>query len=241
MLGLCLALSAIAQPGMHVRSDGNVGINMTDPQSTLVIYGSPPTLRFGIHQGDPSESAGMLIFDKVLAPDSDDMTFCGMALKYNTASDALELLSGCSPDPIQTVMTIDQGGHVGIGTVPDTFMLQVAGSVRSEEIIVETGWADYVFEEEYYLRPLSDVEQFILERGHLPDIPSATTVQQEGLHVGTMTTRMMQKIEELTLYTIDQQEQIEEQSQRIQEQNQEIEELRALVAKIYDILDKVED
>ena len=64
-------------------------------------------------------------------------------------------------------------------------------------------WADYVFEDSYKLRPLSEVEAFIKENKHLPDIPSAETVVEEGIDVAAMDAKLLQKIEELTLYVIE--------------------------------------
>jgi len=110
----------------------------------------------------------------------------------------------------QERMRITQDGNVGIGTSnPDTYKLAVNGSVRAKEVVVETGWADFVFENDYELRTLEEVESFIKENGHLPEVPSANVVQEEGVKVGEAQTMLLQKIEELTLYTIDQQKQIE--------------------------------
>lgn len=101
-------------------------------------------------------------------------------------------------------------GNVGIGYENfGTYKLAVNGSVRSKEVVVETGWADYVFDKEYKLPSLSDVEKFIQQNKHLPNIPSAKEVEEKGLHLGDMQKKMMEKIEELTLYVIQQQKEIE--------------------------------
>lgn len=95
--------------------------------------------------------------------------------------------------------------NVGIGALPNSsYKLSINGTARSKEVIVETGWADYVFEEDYKLSSLSEVEQFIKDNKHLPDVPSAKEIQKNGAYVGELMTKMMQKIEELTLYTIEQ-------------------------------------
>lgn len=100
------------------------------------------------------------------------------------------------------------GGRVFIGTRTETVFdfsakLSVAGKIRAEEVVVETGWADYVFEDEYELLPLSEVEAFIEKNGHLPAVPSATEVQENGLSLGEMDATLLRKIEELTLYMIE--------------------------------------
>lgn len=99
--------------------------------------------------------------------------------------------------------------RVGIGTTSPTHELTVKGTIKSEEIIVETVGADFVFEDAYPLRPLEAVEAFIAQHGHLPDIASAQQMQEEGVELAAFTTLLLQKIEELTLYTIEQQKQIE--------------------------------
>lgn len=100
-------------------------------------------------------------------------------------------------------MTILPNGNVGIGTTNPSYKLSVKGNIRSEELVVETGWADYVFERSYNLKPLHEVEAFILKNKHLEGIPSAKEIQANGLSVGAVQTRMMEKIEELTLYIIE--------------------------------------
>ncbi len=109
----------------------------------------------------------------------------------------------------QYCMLIKQNGNVGIGTTDPTYKLSVNGNIRSKEVVVETGWADYVFDKQYKLPPLYEVEQYININNHLPDIPSAMEIQTNGLKLGELQTKMMQKIEELTLYIIEQNKRIE--------------------------------
>lgn len=97
---------------------------------------------------------------------------------------------------------ISGNGNVGIGTDNPTYKLSVNGNIRSKEVVVETAWADYVFDKNYELRPLNEVEKFIDKNNHLPGVPSAREIQEKGLNVGVLQTKMMEKIEELTLYII---------------------------------------
>jgi hypothetical protein len=100
---------------------------------------------------------------------------------------------------------------VGINTTNTAgYMLAVNGKIRSTELVVETGWADYVFDKNYKLRPLNDLEKFIQQNKHLPNIPSAAEIEANGLHVGDVQKRMMEKIEELTLYIIDLKKEIDQ-------------------------------
>lgn len=104
-------------------------------------------------------------------------------------------------------MVIDQSGRVGIGTgnIPSGFMLAVDGNVISERVRVRLSgdWPDYVFAEDYPLLPLTDLKKTIQQEGHLPNMPDASTVQEEGQDLGEMQVLMMEKIEELTLYIIE--------------------------------------
>ncbi len=99
-------------------------------------------------------------------------------------------------------LTVFANGNVGIGTASDAFKLSVNGTIRAKEVRVETGWADYVFNDGFRLRPLAEVEQFICDNKHLPDVTPASEIQKEGLQVGKQMTEIMQKVEELSLYVI---------------------------------------
>mgnify|MGYP003642602027 CR=1 FL=1 len=102
-------------------------------------------------------------------------------------------------------------GGVGIGTeVTGSHKLAVDGSIGAREIKVEVGnWSDFVFYEDYNLPTLTEVETHIRENGHLQDIPSAVEVEKTGINLGEMNAKLLQKIEELMLYTIQQQKEID--------------------------------
>ena len=104
-------------------------------------------------------------------------------------------------------MRIDHTGNVGIGTPTPARELSVNGEIEAEELIVVPDVAaipDFVFEEAYELRSLEEVERYIDEHGHLPEIPSAAEMQAEGVGMSAMQMKLLQKIEELTLYLIAQ-------------------------------------
>lgn len=96
-------------------------------------------------------------------------------------------------------------GNMGIGTT-DTkgYKLAVNGKIRTQEIKVEAAnWPDYVFAKDYKLPSLQETEQHIKDKGHLPGIPSAEEVKANGVDLGEMNVKLLQKIEELTLHLIE--------------------------------------
>jgi hypothetical protein len=124
-------------------------------------------------------------------------------------------------------MRIDNVGNVGIGTTTPQHLLHVAGTIGAKEIIVSSTGADYVFQPNYRLRPLSEVRAYIQANHHLPDIPSASEVQQKGLSVGDVQTKLLAKIEELTLHMIHAEEdnrRLEQEVRKLQAENLEIRE-----------------
>jgi hypothetical protein len=102
-----------------------------------------------------------------------------------------------------TDFVLDASGNVGIGTTAPTNKLDVCGTIRAKEVIVSVGWCDYVFDDNYKLMSLAEVERYINENKHLPGIPTEKEVEENGLQVGDMQAKQQEKIEELTLYIIE--------------------------------------
>ena len=94
------------------------------------------------------------------------------------------------------------GGNVGIGTINPQHLLHVAGVIGAEAIIVSATGADYVFDDDYDLKPLDEVSKYIDRNHHLPGIPSAAEVAEKGVSLGDMQSKLLAKIEELTLHMI---------------------------------------
>jgi len=111
--------------------------------------------------------------------------------------------------------------------------VEVFGVLRNTKNVVNAQWwADGVFDKTYKLMPLFEVEQYIQANKHLPQIPSEAEIKAEGLDLGNMQALQMQKIEELTLYSIEQQKQIEAQNKAIAEQQKELEVLKAQIKEL---------
>jgi hypothetical protein len=112
------------------------------------------------------------------------------------------------------------GAQVAIGAVvpaASAYKLTVTGKVICEELKVQLqgAWPDYVFKDTYKLMPLRDLRNFIGINNHLPNIPAASELEKSGIEVGDMQRKMMEKIEELTLYIL----QLEEKVDKLQQQN----------------------
>ncbi len=101
-------------------------------------------------------------------------------------------------------MEITGNGNVGIGQSNPNNKLDVNGTIHSKEIKVDmTDWSDFVFKKEYNLPTLEEVEKHIAEKGHLENIPSEKEVLENGINLGEMNAKLLQKIEEMTLYMIE--------------------------------------
>ncbi|MEM7357447.1 MAG: hypothetical protein AAF657_41925, partial [Acidobacteriota bacterium] len=121
-----------------------------------------------------------------------------MLLHYNNT---LRFRQGTGNGP--TTLLLDTNGDVTVGSGPARSKLSVEGTITAEEVVVtQEGWPDFVFDEDYPLTPLPELESAIRSQGHLPGIPSAAEVEAHGVGVGEMQALLLQKVEELTLYLI---------------------------------------
>lgn len=122
-------------------------------------------------------------------------------------------------------LQIDGNGKTRIGdpslTTPGTYKLYVEDGILTEKVVIalanSTQWADYVFAPDYKLMPLSEVAGFVKENHHLPNVPAAEEVVKNGVDVAAMNAKLLEKIEELTLYLIGQHQQHEALQQQVAE------------------------
>lgn len=128
-------------------------------------------------------------------------------------------------------------GNVSIGTqlTPGGYKLAVGGKIIAEELKIQlqsSPWPDYVFSSDYKLPTLEEVEKQIKEKGHLVNVPSACEIEENGFEVGNMTVIQQEKIEELTLYIIEQNKINEKQNTELEKQRKEIEELKIAIQSL---------
>ncbi len=161
-------------------------------RGTLLAYTGP--LVGGTPWGIPEANSGKLIFQN-----------CSNALIGTNGPTPIFI----APYGLPAVV-VRPGGAVGIGTTNPTHKLEVAGTIRAQEVIVETsGWSDYVFAPGYQLTPLAEVKAHIAAKGTLPGIPSAAEVATQGVSVGDMQAKLLAKLEEMTLHLIALSEKVE--------------------------------
>ncbi|WP_340065694.1 hypothetical protein [Ascidiimonas aurantiaca] len=197
-----------------ILDNGNVGIGTSTPVSRLEVNGDIALSR--THKIKFLETVGGTDRAYIRSTNGENGNFNSLIFAIGGGQESM-------------IIEADDG-NVGIGTLsPGLWKLAVNGNIRAKEIKVETGWSDFVFEEDYPLPTLNEVEQYIKENGHLKDIPSAEEVEVNGIFLGEMDAKLLQKIEELTLYTIQQEKKLKSQSNTIAKQQGEIEELQRQV------------
>jgi len=181
---------------------GNIGIYASSPKARLHVSGiaTDQVGGDGIMLSDDTNPTRAFIFRL----DNTSKNFHIDSRYNNTWTNALTILRN--------------GGNVGIGIDNPDSKLVVDGRIRSEEVKVEIiNGPDYVFESNYELRTLQETKEYISENKHLPEIPSAKEMEANGVDLGDMNMRLLKKIEELTLYIIEQNERLEKAEKKIEE------------------------
>ncbi|QQT24833.1 hypothetical protein [Sphingobacterium spiritivorum] len=190
-------------------ANGYVGIGTNNPQTFLTLKNQTNDKDYiSIIRTD--DSPNMDIISSYNG--SDDIQSGSFAYGVRPVDDAWQIWNRTTGISWVNLVSVKANGNVGIGTATPQDKLAVNGNIRAREIKVETNnWPDYVFEEDYKLKSLAELETFIKANKHLPDIPSAKKIEEDGLSVGEMNKLMMKKIEELTLHLIEKDKQLQQQ------------------------------
>ena len=211
----------------HVTTVGNIGLNKTNPsflidaivnsqQQGIQLFQAngrwvrfySPSLTNGAYNNIAMDNDAGIVFGNVNGVNTVDQGF--VIVPHRSTSSGLRV----TPD-----------GDVAIGTKdPKGYRLAVGGKIIAEEVVVklQANWPDYVFEPAYKLPSLDELQLYISLHQHLPGIPSAKEIATNGIHVGEMNARLLQKIEELTLYIIELKKESDIQAQEIAAQREMI-------------------
>lgn len=203
-------------------ANGNIGIGTSDPSSLIHLSSATPVLTIE-NSGTGNENQHEIFFK--------ENSSTGMKINYNGSIsgplDRLEFVDRTSnADNIRAVF--QRNGNVGIGTTSPESKLAVNGQIRATEVkvLADITVPDYVFEPNYKLRTLKETKEYIEENKHLPEIPSASEIGENGIDLGDMNMRLLKKIEELTLYQIELMEKLEQQNAELQDVKKELQELK---------------
>lgn len=202
-------------------SSGNVGIgsNSTNTYKKLTVMGDVSFINYddGIHATNTNSfeiiGNNAIPTRRGISIDNDPSGVMNFWI-HNWQTSAFNFMrkdDENSPPSTTSLLTILQNGYVGIGTTCPDVMLTVKGTVKAfDEFVIQNtgGWCDYVFDEKYKPMPLDEVENYLKTNKHLPEIPSAVEVEENGVKLMDMNKRLLKKVEEMTLYIIDQEKRI---------------------------------
>lgn len=226
--------------------NGNVGIGIISPSfyqhggnnKVLEVYNPNTTANSQSHiilsTGSilPNSSLGSLTWSMPnMSASNKGLAYLGVisgtnSTSANPSSSMIFATRNATASNWNPNMVLSDTGNLGIGILAPTNKLDVNGTIHSKEVKVDmSGWSDFVFKKEYELPTLAEVEKHIAENGHLKNIPSEEEVLKNGINLGEMNAKLLQKIEELTLYSIDQ-------NKKIESQAKEIESLKDLVLRV---------
>lgn len=202
---------------LTARNNGNVGIGTTNPQSKLQVTGDNSIISITPNQEGQNRAINFMASTTVNAKYASielNSTSGNLQFRSGSAGSGLGFSTSFFTDNIER-MRINHTGQVLIGTTTPylDYKLAVAGNVIADKVKVKKStngtWPDFVFLPTYKLPTLTEVESFVKQNSHLPEIPSAAEIEKDGQDLGEMNRLLLKKVEELTLYIISQEKRIE--------------------------------
>lgn len=231
---------------LRINSAGKIAIGgAVDPEIALKIHGRSQVVSNAdsdvFYLGNDSENVG----------NGNDLIFLRYG-KYQPNNPSVMTVSGLTdPTRYEVLFNIRANGNIGIGVHNPQYKLDVVGKssfsdnmkvgakIEAKEVkVTTTPTADFVFEESYELPKLEDIEKHIKLKKHLPEVASAEEMKKNGVNIGEFQIKLLQKIEELTLYSIEQNKQIkqlQEENEAFKLQSKEIQELKKQVKQLLTI------
>jgi hypothetical protein len=224
---------------MYVSQNGNIGIGTKSPAALLDVQGSPMVGTSAVNSNNTKlyirNGSGK---NWALSAGENQVNETNFGIYDWTDNQTLPYLS------------ITNGGNVLIGKTSQTnssYILDVAGNVRANQLVINTTGADFVFDSSYVLPSLQSLSHYITANHHLPGIPSAIQMQADGMNLGETQTALLQKVEELTLYALDADKQIQGQKALIDRQKAQLDQqaadmtdLKAKMEKLQAVLAQIQ-
>lgn len=227
------------------KANGYVGINTTTPRTTLDVNGTFYMNRPAA-MGDAESTLGIPAGSYLgIAPSDISAANPGYVLFLYPDHNSFRIgtnYDGHLGSPVyqdlqfgrytgDAYMTIKDGGNVLIGKTSQAntgYKLDVNGTARMNQVVVNATGADYVFDKAYDLPALPDLERYVRREHHLPGIPTAAEMQKDGVDLGSNQIKLLAKVEELTLYVIGQDKEIK----RLRQENQQLQDIKERLARL---------
>ena len=207
---------------LTIAHNGFIGIGTTDPKEDMHLFGKDLLFELGTNLQNSINRNKLLFHSSGIVGETEH------GFKFSWRNDDMSLRYAVMEFAADGNVYFPGNIHIGArssNNSHDGYRFSVNGKIRAHEVKVYTGWADYVFADNYELLTLEETEAYINENKHLPGIPSAEEVEaNEGVNVGEMQKLQMAKIEELTLYMIAMKKELE----KLKEEN---EQLKAAIIK----------
>lgn len=190
-----------------LKATGNVGIGTTSPWAKVDIRtaGANASDQNALNLNNPSSAAWATV-TMVMGSAGESSAIIAQQRNNLSKGASLTFWTSDNTGTNHPRMTINDAGSVSIGALDAKgYRLAVNGHAIFTKAVVklQQNWPDYVFQPNFQLRPLSEVEQYIQQHHHLPEVPSAEEVKKDGLDLGDNQATLLKKIEELTLYVIE--------------------------------------
>ncbi len=229
--GFGVSNSSSNKTSFFINYADNVGIGTEEPLQKLDVRGN------AIINGALISTVANLNIGGIIQIDNPAKTTSGTANSwkiYNMGGaygNSLQFWAydvlGCDGGMCANKFTLMDNGNVGVGTVNPQEKLTVAGTIGAREIKVSTNaGADFVFEPGYKLTDLTELEKFLKTNKHLPEIPTAKQMIDNGVNLGELNIKLLQKVEELTLHLIDKDKELKNEASLIKNQQVQINELK---------------
>jgi len=189
------------QTPLFLQAGGNVGIATSSPSTKLEIVGS-------------SQAGDELGTFKLKSSTAGQFMYIGYDDRYSAG-----FIQSVKPGSAQqNLLLAPNGGNIGVGTTSPAYKLDVCGTIRAKEVKVDllgTCVPDFVFKSNYRLMDLKELEQFVKTNQHLPEIAPEKEMAENGVNMKEMQMKLLQKMEEMTLYIIEQNKKLEQQNEKI--------------------------